>query len=585
MKPFVPAALLLVAQLAAGCAVSCQPADEHLIQLPDPQVRQVVEMALTPPPDEDAGGDLFGPPTPEMSDVMRKLEEVALRDAIGGLFLRVGPMGGAWGRAGDLIDALQAVREAGKPVHCHAEAADNVAALVLMTACDRVSMTPAGLLELVGPAAHVFLARNLLDKVGVRAELVQVGRYKGAADPLTRDTLSDEVREALGAILDGLHAKLVDALVTHRDIAPARAPSIIDGGPYDPESARALGLIDHVAFDDEAREHARRAAEAETVERVSLFPRRERMGLRDLLRALAGDPPGRVPDGPRVGLVVLNGTITDGERDALQGIQSGPTVRALRRMADDDDIRAVVLRIDSPGGSALASDRIWHAVRRVAKRKPVIASLGDMAASGGYYVAAAATEIIAHDASLVGSIGVVGGKIRVDDLAERIGLSVVVETRGAHAAWMSPFTELGDSEREMLEAHLQRTYARFIGRVARARDMDREQVRAAADGRLMLGSKAREMGLVDDHGGLADALARARALGELPADAPVERWPRPRGMLDTLARAMGGGGEASIGQLLGDTDLAQPLRELAALPALLRHERAAVALPFVVRIR
>jgi protease IV len=585
-RRWIPIALWALC-VAPGCAApSCQAPDEHLIHLPDDQTRQVVEVLLSEAPEDGDSSNLLGPPTPDVSLVIRKLHEVIDREVIGGVFLRLGPMGGAWGRAADLIGALQAVRTAGKPVHCHAENVDNVAVLVLVSACDRLSMTPAGMMDLVGPAAHVFYARSLLDRIGVQAELVQVGRYKGAADPLTRDDMPEAIDEALGAILDGLHANLVNALAEHRDMSADEARKLIDGGPYGTHDAMERGLIDHVAFDDEAREHARRAAEADRVERVSLHPRREPMGLRDLFRALGGDSPSRVPEGPRVGLVMLAGTIVDAERDGMGGVRSGPVVRVLRRMADDDAVKAVVLRIHSPGGSALASDRIWHAVRRVAKRKPVIASIGDMAASGGYYVASAATEILAHDASLVGSIGVVGGKIRMDDLADRLGVNVVVKKRGAHAAWTSPFQPMTDGERRVLEHHLQSTYARFIKRVAQGRDMEQDDVRAAAEGRLMLGAQAKELGLVDETGGVFEALHHARTRGDLPADAPVERWPGPKTVLDAIAQAMGGGNDASLRSLLDHAGaVAGPLGEAATLPLILGDERVAVALPFVVRIR
>jgi protease IV len=582
MMPRLPLLVLVLCLVLTACQ---RQRDEHLIFLPDDRSSQVVEMSLHETPEE--GGDgLFGPPAPEVAFVLEQLREVAERDPIRGLFLRLSAMGAAWGRAADVAAALEKVREAGKPVHCHADMLDNVATYIALRGCDRVTVTPAGMVDLVGPAAHVFYAKDLLDRIGVEAQLVQVGRYKGAADPLTRNDMPQETAETLGAILDGLHGALVTTLTERRSIGSAEARKLVDDGPHTPEDARRLGIIDHVAFDDEAREHARRAAQVDKVHRVSVRPRRERMGLRDLLRALAGDPPTRRPEGVRVGLVVLEGTIMDAEREAMGGIRSGPVVRALRRMADDPDVRAVVLRINSPGGSALASDRIWHAVRRLARRKPVIATLGDMAASGGYYVASAAHEILAHDASLVGSIGVVGGKVVVADLAERLGLNVAVLERGERAAWMSPFTPMDEPERASLERHLQVTYDRFLRRVAAGRGMELERVRAAAEGRLYLGSRARELGLVDAAGGLADALARARERGELPPDAPVERWPAAKTFFDALAGAVGGEREERARALLeGAGVLGDDLREVAWLSAIVARERVAVALPFVVRVQ
>ncbi|MFW6049988.1 MAG: signal peptide peptidase SppA [Myxococcota bacterium] len=580
---------VLVGLTLAGCG-SCgacggDAEDEAAIQLDPERGPHVVEMLLSQAPEEGGEPDPFATPAPELGDVIRHLSEVARRDAITGLYLRLGPMGGAWARTKDLVHALDDVREAGKPVHCHLDMADNGTMLLAAAGCDRISVAPAGMVDLVGPAAHVFYARSLLDRIGVRAELVQIGRYKGAADPFTREQMPPETRESLDAILDGLHASLTEALAKHRDMSRERAAEVVDGGPYDAHGARKAGLVDDVAFDDEGREHARRAGEAEEVKRVDLLPKSEPMGLRDIVSALAGERPSEAPEGPRVGLVLIEGTIVDAEREGMSGVRSGPVVRALRRMADDADIAAVVLRIQSPGGSALASDRIWHAVRRVAKRKPVIASVGDLAASGGYYIASAATHLMAHDVSLVGSIGVVGGKVLLTDLAESLGINVVVLERGEQAAWMSPFEPLSDRERQTLERLLRSTYDRFVGRVATGRDMPEARVRAAAEGRLMTGARALELGLVDELGGLDQALARARKEGGLASDAPMQRWPERKTLLDALAQ-MFGGPEAALRAVTREAGpIGEPLADALALPQLLGHEKVAVTLPFVVRIR
>lgn len=577
-----------LALLLAGCGScgSCEEEEDPAIRLSEDAGPRVVEVLLAQPPEEGDDASLLTPRAPQLTQVIRNLVEVAERDRIRGLFLRLGPLGGAWGRSGDLIRALQRIREAGKPVHCHFDAADNVTMLLAVQACDRISVTPAGVVDLVGPAAHVFYAKNLLDRLGVNAQLVQMGRYKGAADPFTRQEMPETTRESLGDILDGLHGALVAAISEHRDMPRERAAALIDGGPHTAHRAREANLVDDVAFDDEAREHARQAADVPDVQRVSLLPKAEPMGIGDLLSALTGSAPSEPAIGERVGLVVIAGTIVDAERQGMSGVRSGPLVRALRKMADDDQVKAVVLRIQSPGGSALASDRIWHAVRRVAKRKPVIASIGDMAASGGYYIASAATHVLAHDVSLVGSIGVVGGKVVLTDLAKNVGLNIVVLQRGQNAAWMSPFQPMTDGERGVLEGLLRSTYRRFLKRVAAGRDMPMDEVRAAAEGRLMTGARARELGLVDEAGGLERALDLAREKAGLQPDSPVQRWPERKTLLDALAESFGGGEEVSAQRLLSQVgSLAGPLAEAALLPEMIGRERVALTLPFVVRIR
>lgn len=578
-----PALSLLVGLLAACTDGAPEPPPPE--GSGEPEVR---ELWLDAAPVEGSALSLFSGPQPSLTDALRRLDAVTRDETARGLFLRVGPMQGAWGRVADLRAAIARVRGAGKPVHCHFDRTDNTGYALLASSCDRISMTPAGELNVVGVSAHLFFARTLLEHVGLRAELVQMGRYKGAAEPFTRDSPSEATRESVGALLDDLQASLVSAIAEGRNLPPERVSALLDDGPYDADRAREAGLVDDVGFDDEAREHARRAAGVERVTHVELREPREPISLVDLLAALGGEVPSSVPEGDRVALVYLEGNIVDSETQVLGDAASGPFVRAVRSLADDDAIKAIVLRISSPGGSALASDRMWHAVRRAARRKPVIVSVGDMAASGGYYVASAGTEILAHEDSIVGSIGVVGGKIVAADLLERIGVRVEVMSRGDNAAWTSPVRGFEDDERRILERMLRATYRRFVRRVAEGRDMEREQVLAGAEGRILSGRAARELGLIDEHGGLWEALARARERGGLPEWAPVERWPPRKTILETLAESLGGARPDERARLLLRelASLGGPVAEAAvAAPLLNGRERVAVALPYVLEVR
>jgi protease-4 len=260
----------------------------------------------------------------------------------------------------------------------------------------------------------------------------------------------------------------------------------------------------------------------------------------------------------------------------------------MRRLADDDAVKAVVIRIDSPGGSALASDRMWHAVRGVVAKKPVVVSVGDMAASGGYYVACAATQVFVQEASIIGSIGVVGGKVDASELAARIGVHVEVVSRGRHAAYASPTAPFTDEERAVVARSMRRTYQRFFRRIQTGRGLTRAQIEPHAEGRVMLGHRAVEAGLANEIGSVWDALARARELGHLPEDAPVERWPRRKTFLDALAEGMGGG-EPGARTLAAVDDAAAamgPLGEAAlSWRIFMGRERVALAMPFVLHIR
>ncbi|MGB8331759.1 MAG: signal peptide peptidase SppA, partial [Polyangiales bacterium] len=263
------------------------------------------------------------------------------------------------------------------------------------------------------------------------------------------------------------------------------------------------------------------------------------------LSLLSGETEKPQTGGERVALVFVNGNIRDGESDSMGDAVAGPFVRAMERLEEDEKVKAVVMRINSPGGSALASDRMWAAARNLAETKPLIASVGDMAASGGYYIASAANQILAHPNSLVGSIGVVGGKFNFAALAEDLGVHTFVLQRGKRAAWSTPVRRLNPSERQAFELLLRDTYDRFIDRVATGRKMEREAVLAAAEGRVMTAEDGKELGLIDEMAGLSEALDKARAAGGLGPDAPVEIWPPSKGVIDAINELLSGNGEES----------------------------------------
>jgi protease-4 len=290
-------------------------------------------------------------------------------------------------------------------------------------------------------------------------------------------------------------------------------------------------------------------------------------------------------------LVFVNGSITDGESGSTGDAVSGPFVRAMERLEDDDNVKAVVLRINSPGGSALASDRMWDAARRLAEVKPLIASIGDMAASGGYYIASAADEILAHPNSLVGSIGVVGGKFNFAGLAEDIGVNTYVLQRGKRAAWSTPVRALNPTERRAFETLLRDTYNRFIDRVAAGRKMERAAVLAAAEGRVMTAQDGKALGLIDEMAGLSAALIKARAAAGLAPDAPVEIWPSTKGMIDAINDLLSGNGDddAQTAQRLWlrhhPLAASLPLEPWADILRVLSQEHVALVPPYFFTLR
>ena len=585
-------ALLLAVVAMLGATASCGRSEPSAHQ---PEIR---ELRIFYPYADGAERDPFARPEPSLYDILQQVWQATEDENVRGLLLRVGSLGSSWGSIGDLIEAFAGFREPGeaeadgRPIYCHFESADNVAYLLLASSCDRISMTPAGVLDLVGPSAVMIYARSFLEKIGVQAEILHMGRYKGAGDMFIRDDMPPEAKESMDAILDSFYTSLTEATAKRVEDDQDKARALIDGGPYVSTAALEAGLVDAVAFAREAREEMREQVGVPQVTPVRIAPRPQRLTLGEFFELFSGREEKPRESGDRVALVFVTGNIIDSERTSIGDAASGPFVRTMQRLERDPGVKAVVLRINSPGGSALASDRMWEAARRVAKEKPVIASVGDVAASGGYYIASAADAIFAHPDSIVGSIGVVGGKFNIEGLAKDLGVHPFVLQRGEHAAWSTPVRALTPGERRVFESLLRDTYERFIDRVAEGREMKRERVLAAAEGRVLTARDARERGLIDNMAGLGDALAEARSQGGLGKDSKVEIWPAPKGMLDAINELLGDGNEEEI-----DLEVARWLRRQAGrvtgLPIeswrdammLLGDERVALLPPVFFSIR
>ncbi|KPK54790.1 MAG: hypothetical protein AMJ63_02000 [Myxococcales bacterium SG8_38_1] len=531
------AALSILAMFGSLTVVSCEDGEKAVDR---PVVSELRILQAFP---DGAEHDPFARPQPTLHDILTRVWEATDNENVKGLFLRVGPLEGAWGSVGDLAEALGKFRTDERPVHCHFESVDNVGYLLLASTCDRVTMSPAGMLNLIGPAAVMIYARSFLEKVGIEAEILHMGRYKGAGDMFIRDDMPKETKESMDAILDDLYGALVAATSARTQGDTNKAKSLIDGGPYTSSAALAAGLVDAVGFLRDSREEIKKVAGVEDISRTRMLPKQEPLTLGQFLDLLSGDSDEPKARDERIALVFVTGNISEGESSSTGDAVSGPFVRAMERLQQDDDVKAVVLRINSPGGSALASDRMWAAARDLAEVKPLIASVGDMAASGGYYIASAADEILAHPNSLVGSIGVVGGKLNIAPLTEKLGVSTIVLQRGARAAWSTPVRGLNGTERQAFEMLLRDTYERFIDRVATGREMERDAVLAAAEGRVMTGQDGKALGLIDQMGGLSEALEQARAAAGLGPESAVELWPSTKGVIDTINDLLSGNGE------------------------------------------
>jgi protease-4 len=445
-----------------------------------------------------------------------------------GVVARVGQRGIGWGQAVELADAFARLRAAGKRLAVYAEQTGNAGAW-LGGLAERFWMAPEGRLDLVGVRSDALFLRRGLERLGIRADVLAAGDYKSAGEMFTRDSLSEPAREALGAVVEELWQQLVAGLAAGRAGTAERAAQWIDGGPYLAAQALEAGMIDALVHADELPRRLAElagdapAADAEPRPRLVAEPGyRSLTAPRFAFRPLAGP-------GDRIAVVPLVGTIRGGLSSA-RGV-----IGVLRELEQDTSVPAVVVRIDSPGGDVLASDRIARALARVALRKPVVASMGDVAASGGYWVAAEAHEIVAEPTTLTGSIGVVMAGLDLEQLLARLGIARDGLERGRHARIYDATRRRPAEERALLRAQVEDIYARFVARVAQRRRLSDAAAAAAARGRVWTGRAALERGLVDALGGLDLALARARERAGLPAGpqrvwlrAPGVRWARWR---------------------------------------------------------
>jgi protease-4 len=533
--------------------------------------------------------------------LVREVERAAKNPKARGFSIRLGDSSIDWSRAEELGLAFQRLREkSGKPVVCHAHSLDNKSTWFLSRACTRVWVSPAGDIDTVGIGGQVVYLKGALDRLKIHADFLHMGRYKSAAEALTQEGPSNEARESLTAVLGSMRETWMEGFVAARTGKDMGA--LLEDGPWSPEEAKERGIIDAVGYEDDARHDAESRAHAKHT--TIAFGKKKSgdsgFGLGDLFRAIAGN------DGStkraHIAVVAAEGAIAMGAGGVLSdsGITAKAMERIIKKLTADDSVKAVVLRIDSPGGSALASDLLWHDLMELKKKKPLIASVGDMAASGGYYLACAATKVVAERTSIVGSIGVLGGKLVFDEALSEVG--VHAETfpaspapgAASRAGYQSPLTPWDDATREKVRRQMESVYELFLRRVSEGRGLPVEAVRAVAEGRIWSGVQGLKLRLVDELGGLGRALDIARTLGKLDADVPVH----VEGVAETLLESLlvsEGADEATLEAAalrLAERRhavldrIAAPLRPfVSSLAPLLDGEVTIAALPFGFVVR
>ncbi len=464
----------------------------------------------------------------ELRHAIERLRTFAKDAKITGILLRISSVEISFPDVIELRAAMHDFRAAKKTLACHTEGAMNATYLVL-AACDRIGIAPLGQIAITGPAAMPIHVKGLLDNLGVQADFLHVGAYKGAAEPLTREAPSPEMQTTIGAILDRRYDTLVAIIAEERELPAATVKALIDTALFASEQAKVAKLVDDVTSFEDFRDSVIAKAPWSKLELEESPNAKDKLKAMVKVMQFLGTMPPEKPAGDHVAVVYALGDIVDGDGDGLLGarqqIASHTLVPALRAIAADASVKAVVLRIDSGGGSAQASELIWQAVRDLKAKKPVIVSMSDVAASGGYYIASGATKIYALDDTLTGSIGVVGGKIAPGGALAKLGVTTFPMGRGKRATIMASFSPWNAEEKAVIQRSMEEVYTVFVGRVADGRKQPLDKIKELAQGRVWTGTKAKELGLVDEIGGLDAALAEARTLAKVDAAAELEIYP------------------------------------------------------------
>ncbi|HZL34849.1 MAG TPA: signal peptide peptidase SppA [Tepidisphaeraceae bacterium] len=469
---------------------------------------------------------------------------------IKGVLITLGDGGVDFSQAQELRDALAQITKAGKATYVYADSYDTDTYTVA-TGAKHICLLSGGEVMIPGVGLETTFYKGLFDKIGVKADYVQIGEYKGADEEYTRTQASPELKGELTKLTAGLYQQIVDGIAAHRNISKDDVKAVIDQTILTGDEAKSKGLVDELTDQDGLRQIITKNVgnEVDLVHDYGRNPR-EAVDINNPIQlfSLLMKKPAPESDKPQVALIYASGVIVDGDGgDGLfseQGVGSEDMRKAMRIAARDENIKAIVIRINSPGGSALASEVMWQAVRHAAEKKPVIISIGSMAASGGYYLASAGDKIFADPSAIVGSIGVVGGKFVYKGLYDWAGVHTEAFSKGKNAGLFSSSEPWTDKQKEMVTHWMEGTYKQFTQRVMKTRTGKIKDIDKVARGRIFLAKDAKALGMVDEIGGTDDALAyAAHRVGLEPGKYDVRIVPAPKTLGDLI---MGGGAEAAF---------------------------------------
>src|SRR5215813_111194 len=500
---------------------------------------------------------IFGGQPQSLGSLLAQFRKAKVDKRISAVLLDIDISEAGWAKAEEIRSAIEDFRSSGKPVYAYMETGLNKD-YYIATACDKIFVPPPGELFTIGLAADVMFFRGSLDKLGIYPDMYQIGKYKSAGDTFTQKQMTDAHREYINSLLDDLYGRYKDGIAKARKKSPDEVQALIDDAPYSAAKAKEVGLIDGAMYrDDVEKELKKRLGYKDTddlrIARSSDYRQisQESLGLNK---------------GERIAIVYSAGDITSGRStfggNGQETIGSDSLVKTINDVRDDRSIKAIVLRIDSPGGSGLASDIIWRAIEMAKAKKPVVVSMSDVAASGGYYIACNANKIVAEPSTITGSIGVVGGKPVVKGFYDWIGVTNEYVMRGKNAGMFRESEKFSDTERAKFQEFLKNTYSDFTSKVAKGRGKEQTYIDSIGQGRVWTGSQGKERGLVDEYGGLDKAIELAKQLAKIPADKGIERvvLPKPPTFLEQLFNLDDEGGDQA------SADAKQQASLLSAMP-------------------
>ncbi len=547
-------------------------------------------------PEGATGPGLFGEMENNLSDLTDRLEQARKDDKIAALVLNFRNPTLGRGKVDELRAAIKRTRSSGKKVYASLQSAMSPDYMVA-TACDEIVMPESGMLFVPGVRAELVYFKRLFDKLGVQADFIQVGDYKGAEEPFTRDTMSPEFRRQFESVIDDYYEQLVTIISESRKLDRQKVRQLIDQGLFTAQEAKTAGLIDRVVYEDELAKDLAGQLKTDEVNWVKDYGKKELdvdfSGIGGMMKMMelmmGGGKENRPSKNKKIAVVYAVGVIAEGESEQSMmggaGAGSDTIVKALKEADDDPKCVGIVLRVDSPGGSGTASDIIWRQV--TSSKKPVIASMGDIAASGGYYISMGAKKIFAEPGTLTGSIGVISGKMGLHGLFDKVGVTTDVIRRGQNAGLLDGTDAFTTSEREVMLAMMKEFYDQFTKKAAEGRKMDLTKLRDLAQGKLYTGRMAASVGLVDTVGTLDDAIAETKKIAGVKEGEKIEilELPKPKSILEHL---LGGaaGGETRTNALAAilPPELMQAFGQVQTLRKVFNRPTAAI-LPFTVEIK